>query len=115
EIKNTDDEESSENSGNQLTDILQEIELEVDPRRKFQRDGVYKKLKTHFMKWLLKDINKLLKRNAYLTTNPKKFELKKLPNEEFTSNVKIDFNKQALKMTLAKIFTSFWGNDQHPK
>ena len=38
--------------------------------------------------------------------------MRKLPNNEFNSNVKIDFNKSLLPKTLFKIYSKRWGNSK---
>ncbi len=78
--------------------------------RKKMKDGIYKKCKTHFLKWLKNQFRKELRKNK-LSFNLKISQLKPkpLPNLKFNSNVTYDFNRRILKMTLKEIYSTKWG------
>jgi hypothetical protein len=87
-----------------------EITVKMVSERKLMKDGIYKKCKTHFLKWLKKQYKKLLRKNK-TKFNMKISQLKphSLPDKGFNSNVAFDFNRRVLNMSLFEIYSTMWG------
>ena len=84
--------------------------------RRKMKDGIYKKCKVYFMKYLRNEICKKLKKFKNFFNLPKnQLKLRPLPNDGFNSNVTIDFNKKILKLTLRQMLNQFWGNEKNKR
>jgi hypothetical protein len=78
-----------------------------------KKEGFYKKICTHRMEYLIKEVNKSLKtliKNVGIKDLDfkKKLKFTKLPNLQFTSKIVTDFQKTTLKMTLFQIYSYEW-------
>lgn len=87
-----------------------------------KKEGFYKKLSTHRMKYMIRKINKNLKfliKTLKLAKNEqfndkdleKILKVDKLPNKEFTSKILTPLIKKALKMNLWQIYSYAWVTD----
>jgi hypothetical protein len=84
-----------------------------------KKEGFYKKISTHRMEYLIKEVNKSLKlliKNVGIKDLKlkKKLKITKLPNLEFTSKIVTNFQKIILKMTLFQIYSYAWVTNYEP-
>jgi hypothetical protein len=88
----------------QAEDIYSKLKLHYENKNEivphlFRKDGIRKKIKTHFFKWIKKNLDRKIKE----ATSEKKLKFKKL-NQDTIKNINLKFNSDLLQKTVLEVY-----------